>query len=149
MDLLSITAATQKTGFQLTLRNLSGQRGGNGDKVQVSAPIVDGHLPALPKVVGVGVALRHEQIQRKAPVHQNPCRCQAKNYNGGTRRVGKLLTEKEMIRQEVDQVNSYQLLCTDQTPNRLGQEQRHYQCVCPLHRSWSCKRRCDPGKQRD
>lgn len=61
-------------GFQLTLRNLSGQRGGNGDEVQVSASIVDGHLPALPKVVGVGVALRHEQIQRKAPVHQNACR---------------------------------------------------------------------------
>ena len=61
-------------GFQLTLRNLSGQRGGNGNKVQVSASVVDGHLPALSKVVGVGVALRHEQIQRKPPVHQNPCR---------------------------------------------------------------------------
>lgn len=62
------------TGFELTLRNLSGQRGGNGDKVQIFASIVDGHLPALPEVIGVGVALRHKQIQRKAPVHQNPCR---------------------------------------------------------------------------
>lgn len=64
--------------LQLTLRNLSGQRGGNGDKVQVFATIVDGHLPALPKVIGVGIALSHEQIQRKAPVHQHPCKARAR-----------------------------------------------------------------------
>lgn len=64
--------------FQLTLRDLSGQRGGNGDKVQVFAAIVDGHLPALPKVIGVSVALSHEQIQRKAPVHEHPCRARAR-----------------------------------------------------------------------
>lgn len=62
----------------LTLRNLSGQRGGNGDKVQVFATVVDGHLPALPKVIGVSIALSHEHIQRKAPVHQHPCRARAR-----------------------------------------------------------------------
>lgn len=64
--------------LQLTLRNLSGQRGGNGDKVQVFGTIVDGHLPALPKVIGVSIALSHEQIQRKAPVQQHPCRARAR-----------------------------------------------------------------------
>lgn len=58
---------------QLTLRYLSGQRGGDGDKVQVPAAIVDGHLSALPEVVGVGVALGHEQIQGKSSVHQDSC----------------------------------------------------------------------------
>lgn len=62
-----------RTCAQLTLRNLSGQRGGDGDKVQVPAAIVDGHLSALAEVVGVGVALSHEQIQRKSSVHQDSC----------------------------------------------------------------------------
>ena len=57
----------------LTLGNLSGQRGGDGDEVQVFAAVMDGHLPALAEVVGVGVALSHEQIQRKTPVHQHSC----------------------------------------------------------------------------
>lgn len=59
---------------QLTLRNLSGQRRGDGDKVQIFAAVVDGHLPALAEVIGVGVTLSHEQFQRKTAVHQHSCR---------------------------------------------------------------------------
>lgn len=59
--------------FLLTLGNLSGQRGGDGDEVQVFAAIMDRHLSALTEVIGVGIALSHEQIQRKTPVHQHAC----------------------------------------------------------------------------
>lgn len=59
--------------FLLTLGNLSGQRGGDGDEVQVFAAIMDRHLSALTEVIGVGIALSHEQIQRKTPVHQHSC----------------------------------------------------------------------------
>lgn len=56
-----------------TLRYLSSQRGGDSNKVQVSAAVVDRHLSALAEVIGVGVALSHEQIERKASVHQYSC----------------------------------------------------------------------------
>lgn len=62
------------TNTELTLRNLSGQRRGDGDKVQVFGAIVDGHLPALAEVIYVSVALSHEQIQRKPTIHQHSCR---------------------------------------------------------------------------
>lgn len=74
MYALYLQTGDYHTGVQLTLGNLSGQRGGDGDKVQVFAAIVDWHLSALAKVIGVGIALSHEQIQRKTPVHQHSCR---------------------------------------------------------------------------
>lgn len=70
-----------RQGAQLTLRYLRGQRGGDGDKVQVLAAIVDRHLSALAEVVGVGVALSHEQIERKSSVHQDSCKTVSNTKN--------------------------------------------------------------------
>lgn len=74
--LLGIFVCVALTGYyssELTLGNLSSQRRRNGDKVQVSGAIVDRHLSALAKVISIGIALSHEQIQRKIPVHQHSC----------------------------------------------------------------------------
>lgn len=55
----------------LTLRNLRGQWGGNGDKVALLAAIVNGHLASLAWVIHIAVALGHEQLQRVVPVHEH------------------------------------------------------------------------------
>lgn len=72
--LCSSNKHTLHARYELTLRNLCGQRRRDGDKVQVFGAVVDGHLPALAEVVGVGVTLSHEQIQRKTTIHQHSCR---------------------------------------------------------------------------
>lgn len=55
----------------VTLWNLGGQGGGDGDEVALAAAVVHGHLAALPGVAAVAVALRHEEVQGVAPVHQH------------------------------------------------------------------------------
>lgn len=55
----------------LTLRDLRGQRRGDGDKVALPAAVVHGHLAALAQVTDVAVALGHEQLQGVVPVHEH------------------------------------------------------------------------------
>lgn len=55
----------------LTLRDLCGQRGGDGDEVALLAAIVNGHLAPLARVIHVAVALGHEQFQRVVAVHEH------------------------------------------------------------------------------
>lgn len=43
-----------------------------------------------------------------------------------------------------DSLNSHLPLDTVQTPGRWSRELQHFQCECPLHRSWSCRKRYDP-----
>ena len=59
---------------QLTLGYLGGERGGDGDEVEVLAAVVDRHLAPLPQVICVGVALGHEGVQGEATVHQHAYR---------------------------------------------------------------------------
>ena len=58
----------------LTLGYLGGERGGDGDKVEVLAAVVDRHLASLPQVICVGVALGHEGVQGEATVQQHAYR---------------------------------------------------------------------------
>ena len=54
-----------------TLRHLRCQRGGDRDKVEFRAPVVDWHLLAFAHVVGIAVALVAKLFQSEATIHQH------------------------------------------------------------------------------
>lgn len=63
----------ERGSWGVTLWDLRGQRGRDGDEVALAAAVVHGHLPAAAGVAGIAVALSHEEVQGVPPVHQHPC----------------------------------------------------------------------------
>lgn len=60
--------------YVLTLRHLRGQRRGDGDKIEVSASIMNGHLFALAIVFGVAIALITELLKSETTIHEHTCK---------------------------------------------------------------------------
>ena len=56
----------------MTLRYLGGQRGRNGDKIELLRAVMNGHLAAFALILAIGITLIAEFVQGESAVHQHP-----------------------------------------------------------------------------
>lgn len=135
----------ERGSWGVTLWDLRGQRGRDGDEVALAAAVVHGHLPAAAGVAGIAVALSHEEVQGVPPVHQHPCG----GGNGERKKepppiFGYFPSEQERIR-PVGGARPHPPRGTARTPGRCRPAPPRCPRASPPRHSWSYRRKCGPG----